>query len=87
MIVQQEQPIIIQHAQQNFHQTMANRKKKVLRALSLANESEKQKNNLLDLPTELLLEIFPYLPLPSQVTLTLSSKGLYQLFNYVLKSK
>lgn len=61
---------------------------KVLRVFSRANEPERQeKKNLLDLPTELLLEIFSYLPLPSQVTLTLSSKGLYQLFNYVLKSK
>lgn len=61
---------------------------KVLRVLSRANESGKQeKKNLLDLPTELLLQIFSYLPLPSQASLTLSSKGLYQLFNYVLGSK
>lgn len=38
----------------------------------------------LDLPIELLQHIFSYLPLPSQVCLALSSKGLYALFNSVL---
>ena len=38
----------------------------------------------LDLSIELLQHIFSYLPLPSQVGLALSSKGLYALFNSVL---
>ena len=38
----------------------------------------------LDLSIELLHNIFSYLPLPSQVCLALSSKGLYALFNSVL---
>lgn len=59
---------------------------KALRVLSRA-DSERRKKNLLDLPTDLLLQIFSYIPLHSQASLTLSSKGLYQLFNHVLKSK
>lgn len=39
---------------------------------------------ILDLPTELLLEIFSYLPLPSQACLALSSKRLHHLFGAVL---
>lgn len=61
---------------------------KVVRVLSRSPESKRQeKKHMLDLPTELLLKIFSYLPLPNQVSLTLSSKGLYQLFNHVLRSK
>lgn len=40
-----------------------------------------------DLPVELLDEVFSYLPLPSQVCLALSCKGLYQLFNTVLQAE
>ena len=41
---------------------------------------------LLDLPIELLQHIFSCLPLPNQVCLALSSKGLYALFNSVLRA-
>lgn len=39
------------------------------------------------IPVELLQYIFSYLPLPSQVCLALSSKGLYALFSSVLRAK
>lgn len=40
-----------------------------------------------DLPLEILLEVFSYLPLPSQVCLALSCKSMYQLFNTVLQAE
>ena len=42
---------------------------------------------LLELPTEILLQMFSYLPLPSQVCLVLSSKTLHRTFGSVLASK
>lgn len=42
------------------------------------------KRTILGLPAELLLEIFSFMPLPSQVCLVLSSKRLHHLFGYVL---
>lgn len=44
-------------------------------------------SSICDLPFELLDEVFSYLPLPSQVCLALSCKGLYELFNTVLQAK
>lgn len=40
-----------------------------------------------DLPFELLDRVFSYLPLPTQVCLALSCKGLYELFNTVLQAE
>lgn len=43
-----------------------------------------EKRILSDLPLELVEHVFSYLPLPSKVCLTISSKGFYQLFSHVL---
>ena len=40
-----------------------------------------------NLPLEILDEVFSYLPLPSQVCLALSCKGLYELFHTVLQAE
>ena len=42
---------------------------------------------LLEMPTEILLQTFSYLPLPSQVCLALSSKTLHRIFGSVLASE
>lgn len=42
---------------------------------------------LLEMPTEILLQTFSYLPLPSQVCLAVSSKTLHRAFSSVLASK
>lgn len=48
-------------------------------------EAPPTKALLLDLPLELLDYIVSYLPLPSKACLALCTKGLYQLYNTVLK--
>ncbi|EIT73656.1 hypothetical protein AO1008_04816 [Aspergillus oryzae 100-8] len=42
---------------------------------------------LLNLPLDILFEIFPLLPLPSQVCLALSCKPLYRLFSSTLQDE
>lgn len=42
---------------------------------------------ILEIPTELLLHIFSFLPLPSKVCLALISKSLYRLFSSVLEAE
>lgn len=50
-------------------------------------EKSSVKQTILDLPIKLLLRVFSFLSLPSQVCLAISSKRFHQLFGYVLEAE
>ncbi|KAE8155312.1 hypothetical protein BDV25DRAFT_135059 [Aspergillus avenaceus] len=60
------------------------------RAVEYCCTKRQQKRDILllgDLPVEIVLMIFEFLPLPSQICLALSCKSFYHLFGHVLKKE
>ncbi|KAE8381607.1 hypothetical protein BDV26DRAFT_278613 [Aspergillus bertholletiae] len=60
---------------------------KIRSFLRLPREKPRSTPPLLDLPVEIISEIFPLLPLPSRVCLALSCKALYGLFSSSLQDE
>lgn len=60
--------------------------KVLCRRVASSFRKQKPEPTVSRVPVEIFLQIFSYLPLPSQVCLALSCKGLYQHFGSVLEA-